>query len=222
MRKHKIKMNLKYILSSFLLLNTAIAAAQPNNGIVVDQIAGVVGSKILLKSEIEAQYGQLVLQGAKEDEDLKCRVADQLLLNKMLLNQAIIDSVEVSDGQVDGELDRRISYMIGQLGSQTKLEEYYNKSIPEIRDEFRPLIKDQLMTQNMQSKVTGNVSISPSDVRDFFNSIAKDSLPFINAEIEYAQIVINASVSAEEKARIKEKLEGFKKRIQNKIGRAHV
>ncbi|MFM8916500.1 MAG: peptidylprolyl isomerase, partial [Bacteroidota bacterium] len=150
------------------------------------------------------------LQGAKDDGDLRCRVSDQLLLNKLLLNQAILDSVEVNDGQIDGELDRRINYMIGQLGSQTKLEEYYEKSIPEIRDEFRPLIKDQLLTQNMQGSVTKNVNISPADVKAFYNSIPKDSLPFINAEIEYGQIIIDVPVSDEEKKRVKERLEGYR------------
>lgn len=207
-------MNLRFTLNKlFLLLLTCSAAwAQPKEQ-VIDQVAAVAGSKILLKSEIEAQYQQLVMQGAKDDGELKCRVADQLLLNKMLLNQAILDSVEVNDGQIDGELDRRINYMINQIGSQTKLEEYYEKSIPEIRDEFRPLIKEQLLTQNMQGTITRNVSVSPADVRDFYNSIPKDSLPFINAEIEYGQIIIDVAVNDEEKLRVKERLEGYRQRV---------
>ncbi|MFM8950309.1 MAG: peptidylprolyl isomerase, partial [Bacteroidota bacterium] len=210
-------MNLKYSATKILFalaFAPMVALAQPKEQII-DQVAAVAGSKILLKSEIEAQYQQLILQGAKDDGDLRCRVADQLLLNKLLLNQAILDSVEVNDGQIDGELDRRINYMIGQLGSQTKLEEYYEKSIPEIRDEFRPLIKDQLLTQNMQGSVTKNVNISPADVKAFYNSIPKDSLPFINAEIEYGQIIIDVPVSDEEKKRVKERLEGYRKRVLN-------
>ncbi|MFM2191009.1 MAG: Peptidyl-prolyl cis-trans isomerase SurA [Bacteroidota bacterium] len=217
MMKRSRKMNLKYSATKLifaLAFAPMMALAQPKEQII-DQVAAVAGSKILLKSEIEAQYQQLILQGAKDDGDLRCRVADQLLLNKLLLNQAILDSVEVNDGQIDGELDRRINYMIGQLGSQTKLEEYYEKSIPEIRDEFRPLIKDQLLTQNMQGSVTKNVNISPADVRDFYNSIPKDSLPFINAEIEYGQIIIDVPVSDEEKKRVKERLEGYRKRVLN-------
>ncbi|MFN5223874.1 MAG: peptidylprolyl isomerase [Bacteroidota bacterium] len=217
MMKHSRKMNLKYSATKILFALAFVpvmALAQPKEQII-DQVAAVAGNKILLKSEIEAQYQQLILQGTKDDGDLRCRVADQLLLNKLLLNQAILDSVEVNDGQIDGELDRRINYMINQLGSQTKLEEYYEKSIPEIRDEFRPLIKDQLLTQNMQGSVTRNVNISPADVRDFYNSIPKDSLPFINAEIEYGQIIIDVPVSEEEKKRVKERLEGYRKRVLN-------
>ncbi|MFN5324832.1 MAG: peptidylprolyl isomerase [Bacteroidota bacterium] len=210
-------MNLRFSISALaaaivLLIAKDCALAQPKAQ-VIDQVAAVAGSKILLMSEIEAQYRQLLSQGAPDEPGLKCRVADQLLLNKLLLNQAILDSIEVNDGQIDGELDRRINYMISQLGTQARLEEYYEKSIAEIRDEFRPLIKDQLLTQNMQSKITGNVNISPADVREFYNSIPKDSLPFINAELEYAQIVLNVPVGEEEKKKLKDRLDGYRKRV---------
>ncbi|MFM7079392.1 MAG: peptidylprolyl isomerase, partial [Bacteroidota bacterium] len=92
---------------------------------IIDQVAAVAGNKIVLKSEIESQYRLIMNQGTNEDASLRCRVADQLLLNKLLLNQAVLDSVEVSDGQIENELDRRINYMISQLGSQSRLEEYY-------------------------------------------------------------------------------------------------
>jgi peptidyl-prolyl cis-trans isomerase SurA len=210
-------MNLKFFnpLSLFILLLTGYqpvpSAAQEDQ--VIDQVAAVVGNKILLKSEIEAQYLQVVEQGNTPSDELRCRIIDQLLINKILLNQAIIDSIEVSDTQVENELDRRIGYMVRQIGSEVRLEEYYEKSIPEIRDEFKPLIKDQLLMQNMQSNITRDITVSPADVRAFFNGIPPDSLPFINAEIEYAQIVINVPVSAAEKQKVKEKLEGYRKRV---------
>jgi peptidyl-prolyl cis-trans isomerase SurA len=217
MKKLLKKMNLKstgemrilfIILFSFTFI---LCKAQP--GQIIDQVVGVVGNKILLQSEVEAQYQQIVAQGMEKSEILKCRIADQLLVNKLLLHQAQVDSIEVSDAQINNELDRRIGFMVSQIGSESKLEQYYEKSIPEIRDEFKPLIKDQLMIQNMQGKVASNISVSPAEVKDFFNSIHPDSLPFINAEIEYAQIVMTVPVSAEEKARIREKLEGYRKRV---------
>ncbi len=211
-------MTLKFITRFFTaaFIYTSVAAplvvAQPA-GQIIDQIAGVIGTKILLKSEIEAQYQQIVSQGMEASQDLRCRIADQMLVNKLLLNQAIIDSIEVSDAQVNNELDRRIGYMVDQIGSEQKLEQYYEKSIPEIRDEFKPLIKDQLLMQMMQGKITSSVSVSPADVKAFYNSIHPDSLPFINAEIEYGQIVINVLVSDEEKKRIREKLNSYRKRV---------
>lgn len=210
-------MNLKYILKPaliillFLPFSVGVVSAQPSQ--VIDQVSGVVGDKILLMSEVEIQYRQLVLQGADDTRELKCRVIDQLLMNKLLLNQAILDSVEVTEGQVEGELERRIQYMISQIGSEAKLEEYYEKSISEIKDEFKSLIKDQIMIQVMQGKITDKISISPAEVREFFNSIPADSLPFINSEIEYAQIVMQVPVSKEEKDRISQRLEGYRQRV---------
>ncbi len=212
-------MNLKYIkhllfvcVFTVLLMGKTVHA-QPEQ--IIDQVAAVIGTKILLKSEVETQFQQVLSQGVTDNDELKCRILDQLLVNKLLLNQAILDSVEVTDAQVDNELDRRIGYMVNQIGSEAKLEEYYEKSILEIRDEFKPLIKEQLLMQSMQSTVTQNVTVSPADVKEFYNSISEDSLPFINAEIEYAQIVINVPVSAEEKKNVKDKLETYKQRVAN-------
>lgn len=207
-------MNKRFLLLCYLMLSGfGTLMAQPEQ--IIDQVAAVIGGKTLLKSEIESQYQQIIAQGNDANPNLRCRIIDQLLINKLLLNQALLDSIEVTDSQVEGELDRRIGFMVNQIGSEARLEEYYEKSIPEIRDEFKPLIKEQLLIQMMQGKVTKNITVSPADVRNFFNSIPSDSLPFINAEMEYAQIVINVPVSSAEKARIREKLEGYRKRVLN-------
>ncbi|HEX5002256.1 MAG TPA: peptidylprolyl isomerase [Bacteroidia bacterium] len=212
-------MNLKFIRNKSLILFLLVvtggvspAVSQPLDQ-VIDQVSAIVGSKILLKSEIEGQYDQLLTQGATDNSDMKCKLVEQMIVNKMLVNQAIIDSIEVTDSQVDNELDRRIGYMVNQIGSEEKLEQYYDKSILEIKDEFRPLIKDQMLAQQMQSKVTKNVTVSPADVRAFFNAIPPDSLPFINAEIEYGQIVMNVPVSEAEKQKVRDRLEGYRKRV---------
>jgi peptidyl-prolyl cis-trans isomerase SurA len=210
-------MSLRYTCSKLLLFAvlgffSSPSAAQPID-MVIDQVSAVVGSKILLKSEIEGQYEQLITQGATAGDDLRCRLVEQMIINKMLVNQAILDSVEVTDGQVDNELDRRIGYMVNQIGSEEKLEEYYDKSILEIKDEFRPLIRDQMMAQQMQGRITKDVTVSPADVRTFYNAIPPDSLPFINAEIEYAQIVLNVPVSEAEKQKIRDRLDGYRKRV---------
>ncbi len=210
-------MNLKFINKILftglfhLLVVSSHCVAQP--GQIIDQVVAVIGSKILLKSEVETQYLQIIEQGNTPGEALKCRIVEQLLVNKLLLNQAILDSVEITDAQVDNELDRRIGYMVNQIGSEARLEEYYEKSIVEIRDEFKPLIKEQLLVQSMQSDVTKNITVAPADVKEFFNSIPPDSLPFINAEIAYAQIVIKVPVSEEEKQKVKAKLETYRQRV---------
>jgi len=211
-------MILKYtnnILYCLLLLMMGVSInrlnAQP--GTVVESIDAVVGNKIILKSDVEAAYQQFIAQGNYGSSLIRCQVLDQLLLNKLLLHQAAIDSVDVTDAQVQGELDSRMSYYIQQIGSEQKLEEYYNKSIPEIKEEFRPLIKDQLQIRAMQSKIAKNASASPAEVKAFFESIPADSLPYINAELEYAQISKNIPVSETEKDAVKEKLESYRERI---------
>lgn len=187
--------------------------AQPAEN-VIDQVAAVVGNKIIMRSDLETQYQQYISQGNYGNEDVKCRLLDQMVLNKLLLYTAIIDSVEVTDSQVEGELDKRVNYFLEQFGSQERMEEYYHKSITELKEEFRPLIKEQMQSQAMQGKITRNITVSPADVKTFYNSLQKDSLPYINAELEYAEITCRIAVSNLEKQRIKQRLEEFKERVK--------
>jgi peptidyl-prolyl cis-trans isomerase SurA len=181
----KKKMSRFYYLKNKLFLLLIIFFANTSysqtSGNIVDQIVGVVGNNIVLKSEVESQYAQLISQGTPDVADLKCRVLDQLLLNKLLLHQANIDSLNVEESQINQKIESNLSYFIQQIGSVEKLEQYYGKSIAELKEEFKPLIKDQLLAQQMQSKITKNVTSSPADVRAFFNKIPKDSLPYVNA-----------------------------------------
>ena len=180
---------------------------------IVDQVAAVVGSKIVLMSEIEQQNHQYIQQGNYEDPDLRCKILSQLMLNKLLLNQAILDSIEVTDDQVNQKIEQNLSYFIKQIGSPERLEEYYGKSIPELKEEFKPVVKEQLLVQQMQGKVTKSVSSSPLDVKTFFQSIPSDSLPLINAEVEYAQIVRNIPIGADKKRDAKDQLVNIRQRI---------
>ncbi|MFI5219235.1 MAG: peptidylprolyl isomerase [Bacteroidia bacterium] len=185
--------------------------SQPSK--VIDMVAAVVGNKIIMKSDIEAQYVQYLGEGNYANENIKCGILDNLLFSKLLLHQAILDSVEVTEAQIQEKLDRNIEFYIKQIGSQEKLEQYYGKTVLELKDEYRPLIRDQLLVQSMQQKVTKDVSASPADVRAFFAAIPPDSLPYINAEVEYAQILRKIPVSATERERIKQQLQQYKERI---------
>ncbi len=179
----------------------------------IDKIVAVVGSNIIMLSEVEAQYLQILSQGYAEDPTIKCDLLEELLFQKLLVNQARLDSVEVSDDQVEEELDRRLRYFIGQIGSEEKLEEYYKKSIVEIKDDFRELIKDQLLAQNMQYKITGEIKVTPADVRNYFSKIPADSLPYINVELEIGRIVKKPMISKKEKDEAKARAEELRQRI---------
>ncbi len=180
---------------------------------VIDKIIATVGSNIVLQSDIEFQYAQFLSMGNTPDESIRCEILDQLLLNKLLINQAQVDSVEVGDSQVESELDRRIRYFVAQVGSEKKLEEYYKKSINEIKAEFRDDVKKQLLAQTMQSKITKDITASPSDVKNYYTSIPPDSLPYINSEMEVARIVRKTPVSTRAKDSARAELERIRERV---------
>jgi len=180
----------------------------------IDEVVAVVGNEIILHSDIETQKLQAKQQGIALNKKTECLILEQLLLEKLLLNQARVDSVEVNEQQVQSELERRIRYFVSQIGSEEKLEEYYNKSIIEIKDEFHDLIEDQIRIQGMQAKINEDINITPGEVQTFFNSIPKDSLPYINAKIEMAQIVIKPEISQKEKDATRNRLLDFKKQIE--------
>jgi peptidyl-prolyl cis-trans isomerase SurA len=182
---------------------------------VVDQVVAVVGSKPILLSDIENQFYQLKSQGYESPGDAKCEILEDLMYQKLLLNQADLDSVEVSAKEVESTLDSRFRYFISEIGSEEKLEEYFGKSIIEMKEDFRENIKEQLLTQRMQEKITGDIKITPSEVRTYFQKIHPDSLPYFNTEIELQQIVLKPKVSLEEKTKVREKINELRERIIN-------
>ena len=202
---------MKKLILIFFLLNSSLIIAQE----VLDGIMAVVGEELLLQSELELQKEQYLSSGMQINENSSCVIFEELLLSKLLLAQAKVDSVEVSEEMVDQELDRRMRYFISQFGSQEKLEEFYDKSVVEIKKEFYPQVKEQLVIQKMQSKITSKVKITPAEVKEFYSSLPKDSLPLINAEIMVAQIFKKAPINDEEKKKVKERVKEFKDRIQS-------
>ena len=180
---------------------------------IIDEIVAVVGDEIVLFSDIQIQKNQILQQGysgALSD----CDVLGEILFEKLLLNQAKIDSVEVTDDMVNVELEKRLNVFIRQIGSTEKLEEYYGKSIREIREEFFDVLKDQILVQRMQGTIADGLNVTPQDVNEFYNSIPHDSLPFINASVELAQIVKYPEVSREEIERVRNRLREFKLQVE--------
>jgi len=205
-------MSRKIILKG-ILLSLLFTGPMVNAQVVVDEVMAVVGSKIILHSDIEKQFVQYIAQGAEASTETRCLIFDQILLQKLMLNQAEIDSVTVSENQVDGELDRRMRFYINQIGSEEKLEEYFHTTIRELKAELRDMIREQLVVQSMQSTITKDVVATPSNVREFFESIHPDSLPYIDAELEVGQIVRKPPVSSEERRAVKMKLEEYRNKI---------
>jgi peptidyl-prolyl cis-trans isomerase SurA len=197
-----------FILVGFLLLGNLTFSQQ-----VIDQIIAVVGDETILKSEIEAQVIQMKSQGYVSDIDLNCEVLEEMLFQKLLLKQAINDSIDVTVAEVDNELNRRLGVFINQLGSEQRLEEYYGKSILDIKTEFRTMIKEQLLTQRMQQELTMNVKITPSEVKSYFKRIPEDSLPELPSSYQLQQIVIYPKISKEEKEKCLTRINQYRERI---------
>jgi len=186
------------------------AVAQPKS---IDGVIAVVGDHIISQSELEEQFATALSSDQSINEDSRCAIFEELLFQKLLLNQAEDDSLYVTDDQIRSEIDRRLRFFISQFGSKEKLEAFYEKSVEEIREEFYDLIERQLLIQQMQGEVTKGVEVTPKEIRAFYASFPKDSLPKIPAEVEIAQIFIKPPVAQEEVARVKDKLREFRQRV---------
>lgn len=204
---------------SFLLLLTMVlfqfqAMAQDT---IIDGIVALVGGHMILKSDLETQYLQYRAQGniTGSPQRVKCQIFENMLFMKLLYHQSEVDSLSVTDSQVESEMDRRMRYFIAQAGSPERLEEYYHKSLLEIKADMRDVIKEQMMVEQEQQKITEKVVVTPAEVKAFYRKLPKDSIPEINAEVEIGIITREPAIGEEERALAKEQLNGFKERINN-------
>lgn len=181
----------------------------------VDKVIAVLGSDVILLSELNQQYVMYLNSGNPVDEKVKCYILQQMLIQHLLKQQADIDSVMVDDKQVDDELDRRMRTQISRAGGQDKLEEFLNKSVLQYKDELRPDVKDQLQANKMQGTITEKVSITPSEVKKYYDSYKKDSLPDIPAEYEIGAIVLHPQLTKTEKQRFFDKLDAIRLRVKS-------
>ncbi len=200
------------VVVSFLFM-AFVPALMSQERVIIDQVVAVVGNSAILKSDLFNQQRQLESQGVTFGSDAQCGLLDEMLYQKLLFNQAVIDSVEVSDQQVEQILERRLRFFIQQIGSREQLEAYYGKSIDELKDEFRPMVREQELSQIMESTITRNVRVTPSEVRRFFQNTPSDSIPMVESEMELAQIVIQPAIEPEEKQETRNRLNEFRERI---------
>jgi peptidyl-prolyl cis-trans isomerase SurA len=192
-----------------------LGISRPRGQELVDGIIVKVDNQIVLRSEVENIYGQEVAraQGKPLPPDLKCKILQSLVLNRLMLARAEVDSVTVTDQRVNSELDRRMAYFVQQIGSEKKLEELYNKSIRALKEDLRGQVRDQLVQQEMQEKIAGKVAVTPREVKDYFDKVPKDSIPYFSTEVEVGQIVIPAQVNDEAKQAAIAKLNELRARI---------
>ena len=199
---------------TILVLLSLMLTAQNRQPQVVDKVVAVVGQNIVLQSDIENQYMQYRLNGITGSaQAMRCQILEELLLQKLMLNQAEMDSITVTDDQVEAEMNQRIRYFVSRMGSQEKLEEYFNKTITEIKDEVRRSVKDNQLQQRVQASIMEGVEVTPKEVKAFYHTIPADSIPMVDEEYEIAQIVKRPPVSLDEKLQVKDRLYQIRKRI---------
>ncbi len=196
------------VLLLFILINNLLFSQ------TIDKIEAIIGSEILLTSDIENQYNQILSQGIIQTNNIKCDILDELLYQNLLIHHAKIDStIEINEDEVNQEVNKRITFFESQLGSLNKVEEYFKRSIDNMKEELSIVVTDQLYTQKKQNIIINNVNITPNEVKDYLNSLENDDIPLIQTQLELAQLVILPKLSSEKKKSIKEKLDGFRKRI---------
>ncbi|MET3113346.1 peptidyl-prolyl cis-trans isomerase SurA [Pedobacter sp. CG_S7] len=181
----------------------------------IDKVVAVLGNNVILLSELNQQYAQYLNSGNTNNESVKCYILQQILVQKLLKQQAEIDSVMVDEPQVDDEVDRRMRSSIQRAGGQDRLEQFLNKSVLQYKDEIRPDIKDALIANKMQGKITENVSVTPLEVKKYFNSYKKDSLPDITTEFEIGEIVLHPELTKAEKQKYFDKLDAIRLRVKS-------
>jgi len=192
-------MKLKLIFSIFLL--SSFLGHSQDYGQKIDGVAAQVGDNIILISDIEGQKLQAIQAGMNADKSLECDILEQLMYQELLLNQAEIDSIVVTEEQVDSEMEQRIRVIEEQIGGREKMEAFYGKTVSQIKSEFRTIIKDRLLSQEMERTMTENLTITPKEAKAFFESMPEDSLPYINSKLSFQQIVIYPKIGPDDKKR---------------------
>ncbi len=202
----------KIIILAAITISTLNSEAQKQ---IVDQVIAVVGKNIILQSDIENRYMQMVMQGYVSGGDMKCEILEDFLYEKLLLNQAELDSIEITKNEIEYAMDNRFRQIINQLGSEEELEKQFGKSILEMKADMKEDMKKILLSQKMLGKITENLKITPTEVRKYFNNLPKDSLPVVNETFEIEQIVKYPVIKKEDKEAVKNRLKEFRERIQN-------
>lgn len=204
----------RLIAAALILAGFVPTVSAQETGFVVDEIIAKVDNYIVLKSEVDRMYQDYLTNGNSPSQNARCEILALVTRNKLMLAKAEIDSVLVLDAEVDANTQRRMDIILAQSGrTPLELEELYGKTLEQIRSELRDQIKEQMIVQKMEDEITADISVTPAEVKRFFNRIPKDSLPYFSASVEVAQIVKEAKVSADQKSVTRNQLLGLRTSI---------
>lgn len=191
----------------------AVAAIAQNN--IAEEVAWVIGDEPIFKSDIEEQYRQAISERVPIDGNPYCVIPEQMALDKLFLDQARIDTVEVQQSAISSEVESRINFFIANLGSKEKVEEYFRMPLPRLREKLNEVYSEQYCIQQVQSELTKNVKATPADVRKFYNGLPKDSLPYIPMQVETQIITINPVIPQQEIDEVKSRLRDYAQQVNS-------
>lgn len=182
---------------------------------IIEEVAWVVGDEPIYKSEIEEQYMQMQYDKQPIDGNPYCVIPERMAINKLFLHQAKIDTVEVQDGMVMQQADSRINFFITSLGSKEKVEEYFRKPLPELKEQMMEVIREQYTIQQVQENLTKDIEATPADVRKYFSTLSADSVPFVPLQVEVQLITLNPVIPQQEIDDVKARLRDYTNRINS-------
>lgn len=206
---------MKKILTVCLLACSICTVKAQEADNVIDEIVWVVGDDAILRSDIETQRLYMQNEGQRFDGDPYCIIPEQIAIQKLYLNQAKIDSIDVNENQVIQSVDQWMNFAVNQIGSREKLEEYFGKKYSQIKDERKEMVREQQIVQQMQHKLIGEIKLTPSEVRKYYNQLSKDSLPNIPTTVEVQIVTMEPKIPFEETDAIKARLRDFTEQINS-------
>lgn len=204
-------MRLKTI--GIVFVAAAMAAVAQTKTNIIDEVAWVVGDEAIFRSDVEEQYSQLRSEGALPPGNPFCAIPEQMAVEKLYLHQAKLDTIEAPAAQVNSAVEKRINFFIANLGSREKVEEYFRKSLPQLRDQLTEVMKTQYIIDQVQNSLTKNVKAIPADVRKYFDKLPPDSIPFVPMQVEAQIITINPTIPQQEIEDVKARLRDYSDRI---------
>ncbi len=209
---------IKVISLSFIIchLSFSRAAAQTDSlQSIVDEVVWVVGDEAILKSDIEVTRIQASMDGIRWNGDPDCAIPEQIAVQKLFLHQAAIDSIDkdVTEADISAEIESRIEYMVEQVGSREKLEEYRKQSLSQIRQSMHDDLRDQLLIQKMKQKLVEGISVTPAEVRRYFRDLPQDSIPYVPTAVEVQILTLTPRITPEEINRVKDELRSYTDRV---------
>lgn len=203
-------MKLRTFIFSTLVASSFAISAQNN---IAEEVAWVIGDQIIYKSDIEETYQQMQYERTPINGNPYCVIPELIAVEKLFLHQADLDTVEVQNSMIQQQVDSRINYYITNLGSKEKVEQYFRKTIPQMREDMTEQWSNQSRVQQVQASLTKNLKITPSDVRKYFNSLNEDSIPYVPLQVEVQIMTINPTIPRQEIEDVKARLRDYSNRI---------